>query len=73
MGVSLPFLDGHLQRKEDGWLTVTVYKPMHMDWYLDNKAHHPIHVRGGEARSLYGRVRNEVMEKRPMEVKRSFE
>ena len=56
---SLPFLDTLLQRKEDGSLSVTVYrKPMPTARYLDFQSHHPHHIKRGLVRCLYDRAKN---------------
>ena len=55
---SLPLLDTLLQRKEDGSLSITVYrKPMHTVCYLDFQSHHPRHVKRGLVRCLYDRTK----------------
>ena len=56
---SLPFLDTVLWRKEDGTLSISVYrKPTHTDHCLDFQFHHPHHVKRGLVRCLYDRAKN---------------
>ena len=52
-GVSLPFLDTKITRKEDGELDITVHhKQMNTDRYLHFRSHHPTHVKKDMVRCL---------------------
>ena len=53
---TLPFLDTHLWRKEDGSLDIIVYrKPTHTNRYPHFQFHHPAYVRRGLVRCLYNK------------------
>ena len=54
---SIPFLECHLKRREDGSLEASVYrKPTHTNRYLQFNSHHPIHVKRGVIKSLFDRA-----------------
>ena len=57
----IAFLDSLVTRREDGTISLSVYrKPTHTNQYLNFKSHHPLHQKLGVVRTLYHRCESIV-------------
>ncbi len=60
---SIPFLDTHIHRRQDGSVKVKVYrKKTHTNQYLAFDSHHPLHQKMGVIRTLLNRCEEIVTE-----------
>ncbi len=65
---SLPFLDTKLTRRDNGTLSVAVFrKQTHTDRYLHFNSHHPVSAKRSAVRSLFDRARNITLQKKDLQ------